>query len=91
MTIEILSARARQRARMASVEAVVFRACPSCGLGNPPRDTSGERRYGARHWRSCPRCGSAGTAEHFGIVAFWHRNPLRRLFWRASRWLRAGS
>lgn len=25
-----------------------------------------------------------GTVENLGTVAFWHRNPLRRLWWRLT-------
>lgn len=26
-----------------------------------------------------------GTVEHLGRVAYYHRNPLRRLLWRLSK------
>lgn len=26
-----------------------------------------------------------GTVEDLGRVAYWHRNPLKRLLWRLSR------
>lgn len=29
-----------------------------------------------------------GRREHLGVIAFYHRNPLRRLAWRVSRWIR---
>jgi len=25
-----------------------------------------------------------GTVEHLGTVSYWHRNPLRRLWWRLT-------
>jgi hypothetical protein len=25
-----------------------------------------------------------GTREVLGVVSYWHRNPLRRLWWRAT-------
>lgn len=27
-----------------------------------------------------------GTREDLGTVAYWHRNPLRRLAWRLTQW-----
>lgn len=29
-----------------------------------------------------------GTLERLGRVAYWHRNPLRRLFWRIKKGIR---
>ena len=29
-----------------------------------------------------------GTVESLGVIAYWHANPLRRLAWRLSRFLR---
>lgn len=29
-----------------------------------------------------------GTRESLGVIAFWHRNPLRRWAWRMGQWLR---
>ena len=29
-----------------------------------------------------------GTVERLGVVSYWHRNPLKRLAWRVSRWLK---
>jgi hypothetical protein len=26
-----------------------------------------------------------GTVEDLGVIAFYHRNPLRRLWWRLTR------
>ena len=26
-----------------------------------------------------------GTVEDYGVIGYWHRNPLRRLAWRVSR------
>ncbi len=28
-----------------------------------------------------------GSVEHVGIVSYWHRNPLRRWWWRFSNML----
>lgn len=25
-----------------------------------------------------------GTVENLGVVSYWHRNPIRRLWWRAT-------
>lgn len=32
-----------------------------------------------------------GDVEDLGVVAYWHRNPLLRLRWRISQWLRGKS
>lgn len=29
-----------------------------------------------------------GTQEHLGVVGYWHKNPLKRLAWRLSRFLK---
>lgn len=29
-----------------------------------------------------------GTVEHLGTIAYYSRNPLKRLTWRVGRWLR---
>jgi hypothetical protein len=29
-----------------------------------------------------------GTRVSLGTIAFYHKNPLRRLMWRVGRWLR---
>jgi hypothetical protein len=29
-----------------------------------------------------------GRIEHLGRIAYYHRNPLKRLAWRIGRWLR---
>lgn len=29
-----------------------------------------------------------GTRIDLGTVSYWHRNPLKRLAWRLSRWLK---
>jgi hypothetical protein len=28
-----------------------------------------------------------GSVEYLGVVSYWHRNPLKRLFWRMKKWL----
>lgn len=28
-----------------------------------------------------------GTVEHLGIVSYWHKNPLKRIFWSIKKWL----
>jgi hypothetical protein len=28
-----------------------------------------------------------GTVEDLGIVSYWHKNPLKRLAWRATKFL----
>lgn len=29
-----------------------------------------------------------GTVEDLGMVAYWHKNPLKRLAWRLYRWFK---
>lgn len=29
-----------------------------------------------------------GTREELGTVSYWHKNPLRRLFWRFKIWMK---
>ena len=29
-----------------------------------------------------------GSVEHLGVIAHWHRNPLRRWAWRIKQFLR---
>jgi hypothetical protein len=26
-----------------------------------------------------------GSVEHLGVISYWHKNPLRRLLWRARK------
>jgi hypothetical protein len=28
-----------------------------------------------------------GTVEHLGVVSYWHKNPLKRIFWSIKKWL----
>lgn len=28
-----------------------------------------------------------GTVENLGVVTYWHRNPLKRLWWRTKKYL----
>lgn len=28
-----------------------------------------------------------GTREDLGVVSYWHKNPLRRAYWRVNKWL----
>ncbi len=28
-----------------------------------------------------------GNVENLGQVSYWHKNPLKRLWWRVKRWL----
>jgi hypothetical protein len=28
-----------------------------------------------------------GRVEHLGVVSYWHRNPFKRWWWHARRWL----
>jgi hypothetical protein len=28
-----------------------------------------------------------GTVEDLGVIAYWHKNPLKRLAWRVSKFL----
>jgi hypothetical protein len=30
-----------------------------------------------------------GQRENFGVVSYWHKNPLKRLEWRIRQWLRS--
>lgn len=27
-----------------------------------------------------------GTVENLGVVSYWHRNPLKRLWWHIRNW-----
>jgi hypothetical protein len=29
-----------------------------------------------------------GTVEDLGVVAYWHRNPLRRFLWRINKFIK---
>lgn len=29
-----------------------------------------------------------GTIEDLGVIAYWHRNPLRRWVWNIGHWLK---
>lgn len=29
-----------------------------------------------------------GSIEDHGVVAYWHKNPLRRLAWRFKQWIK---
>lgn len=29
-----------------------------------------------------------GTVEDLGVISYWHKNLLKRLAWKVSRWLR---
>jgi hypothetical protein len=29
-----------------------------------------------------------GTVEHLGVISYWHKNPLRRLWWRITSFWR---
>jgi len=28
-----------------------------------------------------------GTIENLGTIQYWHKNPLKRFFWRIKKWL----
>jgi hypothetical protein len=28
-----------------------------------------------------------GTVERLGVVSYWHKNPLKRIFWSIKKWL----
>ena len=28
-----------------------------------------------------------GTVEELGVVDYWHKNPIKRFFWRIKKWL----
>lgn len=28
-----------------------------------------------------------GTKEELGTVAYWHKNPIKRIIWRIKQWL----
>ena len=30
-----------------------------------------------------------GTVEHLGIVSYWNKNPLKRIFWSIKKWLQS--
>lgn len=29
-----------------------------------------------------------GTIEHLGVIGYWHNNPIKRLAWRLSKFLK---
>jgi hypothetical protein len=60
-------------ARRVVVSAVVHRACRACGAANP------------QGFDRCPACDQPATSEDLGAVAYWHRNPLKRWWWKARR------
>jgi hypothetical protein len=61
-------------ARQLVISAVVHPACAACGTANP---------HGAPE---CPGCQQPAAAPRdLGRVAFWHKNPLRRLAWRLGQ------
>lgn len=30
-----------------------------------------------------------GTKENLGVVSYWHKNPLKRIFWSIKKWLQS--
>ena len=28
-----------------------------------------------------------GTIEELGVIDYWHKNPIKRFFWRIKKWL----
>jgi len=28
-----------------------------------------------------------GTVVELGVIDYWHKNPIKRLFWRIKKWL----
>lgn len=28
-----------------------------------------------------------GTIEELGVIDYWHKNPIKRLIWRITKWL----
>lgn len=28
-----------------------------------------------------------GTVEQLGVIDYWHKNPIKRLIWRITKWL----
>lgn len=29
-----------------------------------------------------------GTVEDLGVISYWHRNPLKRAWWRLRQWMK---
>lgn len=60
-------------AREATIEAVVVR----CGCKSDWRQI--HERYEDGSYGPCP---TPKRVQDLGVISYWHRNPLRRLFWR---------
>ena len=28
-----------------------------------------------------------GTVEEYGVIDYWHKNPIKRFIWRIKKWL----
>jgi hypothetical protein len=58
-------------AKQLVIRAIVHPACATCGQSNP------------QGLSTCPGCGrQAAAPRDLGRIAYWHKNPLRRLAWR---------
>lgn len=67
---------ASQPIRSARIKAVLWPGCSECHAPNP---------HGLSH---CHQCGArTPPPRDYGTVAFYHRNPLRRLAWWLGRML----
>lgn len=64
----------KQHVKMASTQAVIYPACAHCGTPNP------------LGLFDCSNCGQTTPApRRLGTVAYYHRNPLRRLWFRMTK------
>lgn len=41
----------------------------------------GQSQYG---WCECPSCGRTAVVEDKGIVSYYHKNPLKRLWYKIT-------
>jgi hypothetical protein len=37
---------------------------------------------------SCVVIRADGRIDDYGVVSYWHRNPLKRLAWKLKNWIR---
>jgi hypothetical protein len=68
---------ARGTLKQGSIALKVARACTCCGAPNPD------------FLPYCLICDAMAVIEDLGVVAYYHRNPLRRWAFAFRRWLRS--
>lgn len=71
-----MSHNAQQGVKCLEMEQDVIR----CGCTDAQKDAPD---WHAKHGDPCPR---PIAIERLGVVAYWHRNPLRLWAWRIGRW-----